>query len=75
MQKSKSIYWKICCTAVILLSILTFTPLVIPQGKYIPQLFGIPYSLWIGILITVGFVVLTFIGTVVHPGKKEEESK
>jgi len=32
-----------------------------------------PYSLWVGILTTMGFVLLTFIGTIVHPGKKEEE--
>ncbi|UCG27843.1 MAG: hypothetical protein JSV24_00360 [Bacteroidales bacterium] len=75
MRKPNSVYWKICCLAAILLSVITFTPLVIPAGKYVPQLFGMPYSLWIGILITVGFVILTFLGTIVHPGKKEEEHK
>jgi hypothetical protein len=34
---------------------------------------GIPYSLWTSFIITVLLVVLTFIGTRVHPGLQNEE--
>lgn len=63
-------YWRLCCTAAILLLALSFTPLVIPPGVYTPKLFGIPYTLWTGGLIAIGLVLLTFIGILVHPGKE-----
>jgi hypothetical protein len=72
LQKRKR-YWRICCALAIVVSLLTFTPLVIPAGVYRPALFGVPYSLWLSFLITVVLVVLTFIGTRVHPGMAEEE--
>ncbi|EPR67341.1 hypothetical protein ADICYQ_3614 [Cyclobacterium qasimii M12-11B] len=34
---------------------------------------GIPYSLWTSFIITVLLVVITFIGTRVHPGMQNEE--
>lgn len=72
-MNAKTKYWTICCVAAIILSIITFTPLVIPQGVSNPKLAGIPYSLWTSFIITVLLVVLTFIGTRVHPGMHEEE--
>ena len=71
----KKKYWRWCCIAVILLCILTFTPVIIPSGVYKPMLLGIPYTLWTGFLITVALVILTLIGTKVHPGMKDEEVK
>ena len=46
----KNLYWKLCCAAVILLSILCFTPLVIPAHEYRPLLWGLPRTLWAGML-------------------------
>lgn len=69
----KKKYWRWSCTAAILLCIISFTPLIIPSGTYKPMLFGIPYSLWTSFLITVALVVLTYIGTKVHPDMKDEE--
>ncbi len=71
----KKKYWKWCCLAAILLSIVAFTPLVIPAGVYKPMLFGIPYTLWTGFLVTVALVTITFIGTRVHPGLHDGEEK
>ena len=71
--KKKKLYWKWSCIAAVVLCILPFTPLVIPSGVYKPMLFGIPYSLWTSFLITVALVILTFIGTRVHPDMKDEE--
>lgn len=65
--------WHICIVAVIVLSVITFTPLVIPQGVYKPMLLGIPYTFWVSFLIMILFVLLTYIGTRVHPGRNEDE--
>lgn len=72
-MEKKRLYWRICCIAAIILSIITFTPLVIPQGVSKPELGGVPYSLWTSFVITVLLVILTYIGTRVHPGMQNEE--
>lgn len=67
--------WRLCCVAVGALSILTFTPLVIPPGIYKPMLAGIPLTLWSGILIVALLVILTGLGALYHPGRDREESE
>ena len=71
----KSKYWKICSAIVIILTILVFTPLVSPIGEYKPMLFGIPYTLWMSFLITLSLVIITLIGTKIHPGIDQEENE
>ena len=74
MTKQEKIkYWRVCCALAIFFSLITFTPLIIPQNQIGPLLLGIPYSLWTSFLITVILVVLTYIGTRVHPGINHEE--
>jgi len=73
MSKKNILYWRICCVVAILLSVLSFTSLVIPKGIYKPMLFGIPYTLWTGFLVTVGLVLLTYIATTVHPGANQKK--
>jgi len=75
MNKRKKRYWNICAALVVILSVLTFTPLIIPEGVYKPMLLGIPYSLWTSILITVLLVALTYVGAKVHPGTDEGEEQ
>lgn len=72
MKENKSLYWKLCIAGVVLLSVITFTPLVMPTGISHPMLFGMPRTLWSSILIYFGFVFLTWIGTRVYPGSDEE---
>ena len=71
----KTKYWKICSGIVITLTIIVFTPLVMPIGEYKPMLFGIPYTLWTSFLITLTLVIITLIGTKIHPGIEKEESE
>lgn len=56
---------------------ISFTPLVIPKNTFKPRLFGLPFSLWMGIFMTVVLVILTWIATRVHPeaneAKKQEQ--
>ncbi len=70
-QKNKTA-WYILVASVVVLTMITFTPLIIPQGVYQPEFFGMPFTLWISILVTIGYVVLTFIGTKVHPGNDQD---
>ena len=71
MSQKKSTLWRLCCIGAILTSILSFTPLVLPPGVFTPKLGAVPYSLWMGILLTVFLVLLTYLGSRVHPGHKE----
>lgn len=73
MPQPNSRYWKLCVVLVITLSAVAFTPLVMPTGRFQPELFGIPYTLWVSILITILLVLLTYIGTRVHPGRNSDE--
>jgi uncharacterized membrane protein len=75
MEKRNKRYWKICIILVIALTILGFSPLVIPGGQYLPMIFGVPYSLVMSFLVTLALVVLTYIGGKVHPGRDEEEGE
>ena len=59
--------FKIIIAAAVVLTILSFSPAVIPAGQAEPRLGGMPYTLWMGILVTIGFVVLTFLGSLFHP--------
>lgn len=63
--------WRLCCAAVILLSILTFTPLVVPAGQVEPRLGPLPYSLWMGFIWAGLLVGLTILGVFVHPSREE----
>ena len=73
MSSTNSTPWRICVALVIVISAITFTPLIIPVGEYQPELFGLPYTFWTSILITVLLVLLTYIGTRVHPGRNSDE--
>ena len=74
MKNSKK-YWTLCAVLVIVLIVLGYTPLMIPNGIYRPMILGIPYSLWTSFLVTVVLVVLTYIGAKVHPGSDEGEEE
>ena len=67
MKNRKNMLWRLCCAGVIGLSILCFTPLVIPAGQYQPVLLGLPRSLWAGMLIAFAILALAVTGTFVHP--------
>ena len=74
MKRNKK-YWILCAILVIVIMVLGYTPLMIPNGVYKPVILGIPYSLWTSFLLTVALVVLTFIGSKVHPGSDEVEEE
>ena len=44
----------------------TFTPLVMPKNQVEPDLAGIPYTMWIGFVVSIVFVVLAYLASVAH---------
>ncbi len=74
MKRSKKA-WNVCIVLFCLICVISFSPLIIPQNNIHPELLGIPFSLWSGFLLTVALVVLTYIGTRVHPGGDKEEAE
>ncbi len=67
VNNKRTLYWRLCCFAMVVLSVITFTPLVTPMGRYEPMLGGVPLTLWAGIGVAVAMVALTLVGTYVHP--------
>lgn len=55
----------------ILLCIATFSPLVIPENDSSPFLLGVPYTMWMGFLVSVLFVVLAYLVSIIN---KEENN-
>ncbi|MGI9270348.1 MAG: hypothetical protein ACR2QT_01135 [Woeseiaceae bacterium] len=64
---TKPVLWRICCGIVVAISIFAFTPYVLAPGEHQPELFGVPRTLWLGILIAFALVGMTYIGGLVHP--------
>ena len=77
MEKSqrKIINWRICIFVVILLTALGLSPLVIPAGIFKPSFLGMPYTLWMGSLVCICLVLMTYIGSRVHPGNNNENEE
>ena len=75
MNRKKTVFWRIYTALVFVLIVITFTPLIIPQGIYKPMVLGIPYTLWVSTLITLVLVLLTYLGSKAHPGKDDEEGQ
>lgn len=50
----------------ILFFIATFSPLVIPQNQTSPYVLGIPYSMWTGFVVSIVFVGLAYLVSLIH---------
>ena len=70
----KPLAWRLCVAATIVLCILSYTPLVIPSGVSTPALWGLPRTLWLGLLVYVAIVAVTFMATRVHPDIDDDEA-
>lgn len=71
MRKTQKIIWKLCYISAMVIVVLSFTPVLLEPEKVEPFVVGIPYHLWMSILFSIILVVLTVLGTFVHPGKRE----
>lgn len=50
----------------ILFFIASFSPLVIPANQTGPYLFGIPYTMWMGFLVSILFVILAYLVSLIN---------
>ena len=75
MKTNKKTLWLFCCISAVVIVILGFTPLAIPENIYLPKFLGMPYALWVSMLLSVLLVVLTVLGTLVHPGNSKSEEE
>ncbi|NJB85103.1 hypothetical protein GGR26_000848 [Lewinella marina] len=71
-SRKRRLYWRLCCSLATILMILAFTPVFLPTATLGPSLFGLPYTLWAGILLCLVMVILTYLATLVHPGREGE---
>lgn len=55
--------WRLCCVCSVLLCIIAFTPLVIPSQSVEPFLLGMPRTLWAGLVVSFGLVIVTIVGS------------
>ena len=72
-MKNNKLIWRSCVIAVMVIIVIILSPLVSKSGKTFPFLFGLPYTLWLSILLTFLLVVLTYIGGLVIPKDEEGE--
>lgn len=63
--------WRFCCFCSILLSIVAFTPLVIPSEITSPVVLGMPRALWAGLLVSLGLMIITIVGACVADSEEE----
>lgn len=66
MKNRSPLFWRLCWAGAVLLCVLTFTPLVIPSDHFTPLVAGMPRTLWAGILVYVGLVLLTLVATSIY---------
>lgn len=66
---NRPMLWTLCRLSVLIIVILIFTPLVVPAHTSDPFFLGMPYSLWMGLLVSFLLLALTVIGSWVHPGR------
>ena len=66
--------WRVLCVLFVILTVITFTPWVIPADRYRPQLWGMPYTLWVAFVVAAIFVLMTYLGALIFPGSENEDA-
>lgn len=66
MKKRRSVLLQILDGLAILAFIATFSPFVIPQNEIGPYLLGVPYTMWMGFIFSVLFVVLAYLVSLIN---------
>ena len=61
IKKNKRIIRYLLVGIALILTTITFTPLILHPGKIDPKLLSMPYTLWTSILITILLVLLTYL--------------
>jgi len=72
MTKGKAALWKLSCGGMVILTLITFSPLIIPPGKFEPMLAGMPLTLWGGIAISIGMILMTLLAAVACSSQSDD---
>ncbi len=71
MGTKRTTFLKLLDAMALLGFIAAFSPLVIPENTMAPMLLGIPYTMWMGLLVSFFFVFLAYLVSLIH---KEENN-
>lgn len=72
MKNLKHKIWIATAIMAVFLSLITFTPIIIPLNHYRPEFLGMPYTLWAGVMLMIAFILNTLIAIFVHPGNDKD---
>lgn len=73
MKKQRSTVLRILDSLAIMVFIASFSPLVIPENESTPYMFGIPYTMWMGLLVSILYVVLAYIVSTLNKENKNAD--
>jgi len=71
-KPTRRLAWNACIACAVLLFLFSFSPIVLSPGEPSPALLGIPRTLWLGLAAYIALVVVTYIGTRVHPDEDDK---
>lgn len=70
----KRTVWIACRILFLCIVAIAFSSLVIPEGKPSPTMWGMPRTLWAGLLVSLAFILLTVVGALVINSDKKKNS-
>ena len=73
MKKKRFYLIRLFDILAILSFIVTFSPLVIPHHEIKPSFMSIPYTMWMGFVMSIFFVILTYLVSLTN--KEEDNAK
>jgi multidrug efflux pump subunit AcrB len=72
--RSRKKAWLLCRICAAVLAIAVFSPLILAPGRTTPEFWGMPRTLWLGIVASMGFISLTIWGAVLLWNMPEEDA-
>lgn len=71
-MKNKKLIWRLCVAAVLVILAVTYSPLILNEGKISPSFLHLPFSLWTTMIFAILLVILTYIGGKALPDNEED---
>lgn len=73
MKKHRSLFFRVLDILAIAIFIASFSPLIIPENESSPYLLGVPYTMWMGLLVSVLYVILAYIASTLNRENKNAD--
>lgn len=64
-KRFRAILWRCCCGFALVLTVMTFSPAVLDRGS--ARLLGLPSSLMVGLVVALGFLLVTLAASRSYP--------